>query len=91
MREQREAIGSGASSHHSGNTRFLMVIEPSRALSQVMMAPYQTSTRLAAKPSMSPTASISQATRGGTSTRIMSMRTCWPRRSSHGAVSSVIR
>ena len=26
-------IGSGASSHHSGNTRFLIVMAPSRALS----------------------------------------------------------
>ena len=32
-------IGSGASSHHSGNTRFLMVSEPSRQLSSVISMP----------------------------------------------------
>ena len=30
------ATGSGASSHHSGNTRFLMVIAPTRQLSEAM-------------------------------------------------------
>ena len=34
-----KVTGSGASSHHSGNTRFLMVIAPSRALSVVMRTP----------------------------------------------------
>ena len=68
-----------------------MVSEPSRALCIVMTLPYQTSTRLAASPTMSAAASISHAMRGGTSTSTMSMRTCWPRRSSHGAVSSVVR
>ena len=84
-------IGSGASSHHSGNTRFLIVIEPSRALCTVMTVPYQTSTRLAAKPMMSAAASHIQASRGGMMTSIMSMRTCWPRRNSQGAVSNVMR
>ena len=34
-----KVAGSHASSHHSGNTRFLMVIAPSRQLSTVMAAP----------------------------------------------------
>ena len=68
-----------------------MVSEESRALCSVMIVPYQTSTRLAAKPRRSAIASHSHATRGGTSTSTMSMRTCWPRRNSHGAVSSVVR
>ena len=61
------------------------------ALCKVMIVPYQMRIRLAASPKMSAAASISQATRGGTSASAMSMRTCWPRRKSHGAVSSVVR
>ena len=44
-----------------------------------------------AKPMMSPSHSKYQASRGGRAVSRMSTRMCWPRRSSQGATSTVVR